>query len=92
MFLSEILVQTPGKGTEKPYNLAGPYDGGQKTFTGDAVICALGMRSVNQLAKQLVDQRYPVDVIGDAIRPRKILDAVHEGFQVGRRIQLANFL
>lgn len=75
-----------GKGTEKPYDLSGPYDGGRKTFKGDAVICALGMRSVNGLAKTLLSKQYPVDVIGDAIRPRKILNAVHEGFQIGRRI------
>lgn len=83
-------VKTPhnpntGKGTERPYDLSGPYDGGQVTFKGDAVICALGMRAVNGLANKLIEKGYPVEVIGDAYKARKILDAVHEGFHAGRR-------
>lgn len=75
-----------GKGTEKPYDFFGPYDGGQKVYHGDAVICALGMRSVNDLAQELIKAGYTnIEVIGDAIRPRKILDAVHEGYHAGRR-------
>lgn len=74
-----------GKGTEKPYDLSGPYDGGQKIFRADAVICALGMRAVNGLALDLIEKGYPVEMIGDAQRARKILDAVHEGFHAGRR-------
>lgn len=74
-----------GKGTERPYDLSGPYDGGQKTFKADAVICALGMRSVNDLATTLLEKGYPVEVIGDAQKARKILNAVHEGYHAGRR-------
>ncbi len=74
-----------GKGTEKPYNFSGPYDGETITYKGDAVICALGMTSENTLAKQLIDENFPVELIGDVIKPRKILDAVHEGFNAGRR-------
>lgn len=74
-----------GKGTERPYDLSGPYDGGQRTFKADAVICALGMRSVNALAQELLAQGYLVEVIGDAQKVRKILDAVHEGYHAGRR-------
>ncbi|MGM9906732.1 FAD-dependent oxidoreductase [Limosilactobacillus sp.] len=100
MSANEVVVATKkeeapyffntGKGKEKPYDLSGPYDGGEESFKGDAVICALGMRSVNQVAKDLMANHFPVEVtvevIGDAIQPRKILDAVHEGYQVGRRI------
>ncbi len=74
-----------GKGTERPYNLSGPYDGGKKAYHADAVICALGMRSVNGLANDLLAQGYPVEVIGDAQKVRKLLDAIHEGFHAGRR-------
>lgn len=74
-----------GKGTERPYDLSGPYDGGEKIFKADAVICALGMRPVNALALDLIEKGYPVEMIGDAQRARKILDAVHEGYHAGRR-------
>ena len=49
------------------------------------MICALGMRSVNDMAYKLKEQGYSVEIIGDAYRARKILDAVHEGFHAGRR-------
>lgn len=74
-----------GKGTERPYDLSGPYDGEEKTFKADAVICALGMRPVNKLAFSLMEKGYPVEMIGDAQRARKLLDAVHEGYHAGRR-------
>lgn len=74
-----------GKGTERPYDFSGPYDGGQVSYQADAVICALGMRSVNPLSEKLIAAGHQVEVIGDAYRTRKILTAVHEGFSAGRR-------
>ncbi len=74
-----------GKGTERPYDFSGSFDGGEVVFKGDAVICALGMRSVNSLSNELIEKGYPVEVIGDAYKARKILDAVHEGYNAGRR-------
>lgn len=75
-----------GKGTEKPYDLSGPYDGGEKVLHGDAVICALGMKAVDGLLGELSEKGYPVEAIGDAMGARKILNAVHEGYHAGRRI------
>ncbi len=75
-----------GKGTEKPYDLSGPYDGGTKVFKGDAVICALGMKALDGLLNELAEKGYPVEAIGDAMGARKILNAVHEGYHAGRRI------
>ena len=64
---------------------SGPYAEENVTFTGDAVICALGMKAVNTMAYELKDAGYPVEIIGDAYGARKIIDAVHEGFHAGRR-------
>lgn len=75
-----------GKGTEKPYDLSGPYDGGDQVFRGDAVVCALGMRPVSGLLNTLAQKGYPIEAIGDCMGARKILDAVHEGYHAGRRI------
>lgn len=83
----EAAIHNPntGKGTERPYDFSGPYDGGLVTYKGDAVVCALGMRAVNGLANQLDEAGYPVEIVGDAYKARKILDAVHEGYHAGRR-------
>lgn len=75
-----------GKGTEKPYDLSGPYDGGEKIFRGDAVVCALGMKPVSGLLDTLGKKGYPIEAIGDAMGARKLLNAVHEGYHAGRRI------
>ena len=74
-----------GKGTERPYDFSGPYDGWERAFEGDAVVCALGMRSVNRLAYDLKAQGFPVEIVGDAVAARKLIDAVHEGYHAGRR-------
>ncbi len=74
-----------GKGTEKPYDRSAPYDGEEKIFKAGAVIGAMGMRAVNELAYKLIDEGYSVEIIGDAQKARKILQAVHEGFSAGRR-------
>ena len=75
-----------GKGTELPYDLSGPYDGEVQIFKADAVICALGMKANNQLGNELIEAGYNIELIGDAVNARKILNAVHEGFHAGRRV------
>ncbi|MGN1022280.1 MAG: FAD-dependent oxidoreductase, partial [Lachnospiraceae bacterium] len=75
-----------GKGTERPYDLSGPYDGGEKVFRGDAVVCALGMKPVSGLLDDLGAKGYPIEAIGDAMGARKLLNAIHEGYHAGRRI------
>ena len=49
------------------------------------MVCALGMRSVNRLAYDLKAQGFPVEIVGDAVAARKLIDAVHEGYHAGRR-------
>lgn len=64
-------------------------DGEKVEFTGDAVVCALGLKPRRELSKEL-EERFgnSLDIItvGDAVSPRKILQAVHEGFHAARRI------
>jgi len=52
--------------------------GCRKLIEGDTVICAAGRKSVlnNELGAGIAE----VHVIGDARAPRKITDAIHEGF------------
>ncbi|MBQ1505212.1 MAG: FAD-dependent oxidoreductase [Erysipelotrichales bacterium] len=45
----------------------------------DTVVISTGYRSVNSL-KEVLEKRYPVYVIGDANKPRRILDATEEAY------------
>ncbi len=59
-------------------------DGEVHSVSCDTVINAVGFRSNNQLTDYLEEKYEDVAVIGDAVRPRKILDAVHEGYHAIR--------
>ncbi|MGE5403416.1 MAG: FAD-dependent oxidoreductase [Candidatus Saccharibacteria bacterium] len=61
-------------------------DGQQSKINADMVVMAVGSRSVNGLNEQLKDSGAEVHLIGDAQKPRKIMDAIHEGFHAGNRI------
>jgi len=52
----------------------------------DTVVVAAGTRPVDELSRGLRDLEIEVHVIGDAQRPRRIFDAVHEGYAVGCRV------
>jgi NADPH-dependent 2,4-dienoyl-CoA reductase/sulfur reductase-like enzyme len=48
----------------------------------DSVVVAVGMRPVNDLESRIREEGLEVKVIGDAKEPRKIYDAVREGYDV----------
>jgi 2,4-dienoyl-CoA reductase-like NADH-dependent reductase (Old Yellow Enzyme family)/thioredoxin reductase len=52
--------------------------GCRRVVEGDTVICAVGRESV--LDSELMQGMEEAYVIGDAREPRKIIDAIHEGF------------
>jgi len=52
----------------------------------DTIVVAAGMQPVDELSRALRDLEIEVHVIGDAQRPRRIFDAVHEGYAVGCRV------
>ncbi len=53
-------------------------DGTQKSIPADTVVLAIGSRSENKLAEQLKDKIADLVVIGDAVKPRKAMDAIRE--------------
>ncbi|MGE5415842.1 MAG: FAD-dependent oxidoreductase [Acidobacteriota bacterium] len=61
-------------------------DGQQSKIAAHMVVMAVGSRSVNDLYEKLKDASPEVHLIGDAQKPRKIMDAVHDGYHVGNRI------
>lgn len=59
-------------------------DGETFTVPCDSVINAAGFRPNNQLEDKLEEIYDDVTVIGDAVSPRKILTAIHEGYHTIR--------
>lgn len=63
-------------------------NGKEVDFSSDAVICALGLRSNRNLLEDLRKNSKGITIVpvGDVNRPRKIMQAVHEGFHAARII------
>jgi 2-enoate reductase len=59
---------------------------GERAFTNDLVILAVGRQPVNQLASEVDGIVEEVYVIGDSRSPRKIKDAVWEAFKRARSV------
>lgn len=57
----------------------------QHFIEGESVVLACGRRSSNILLNELKND-FEVHIIGDALQPRKIIDAIHEGFSTMDRI------
>jgi pyruvate/2-oxoglutarate dehydrogenase complex dihydrolipoamide dehydrogenase (E3) component len=68
---SGVVVELPGK---------------RETIAGDQMIIATGMKSRNNLVEDL-NRNLPdfknIYVVGDTVKPRGILEAVREGYEVG---------
>lgn len=60
----------------------------QGTFAlnADTVILALGFRSCQDLYQELQAAGKEVYLVGDAVKPGKIMDAIHTAYRVGLRI------
>ncbi|MBG0764223.1 MAG: FAD-dependent oxidoreductase [Tissierellales bacterium] len=60
----------------------------ESEFKADAVVCALGLKSDRSLLDDLRKELKNIDIIpiGDVNEPRKIIQAVHEGYHAARRI------
>jgi NADPH-dependent 2,4-dienoyl-CoA reductase/sulfur reductase-like enzyme len=58
--------------------------GGRRLIPADRVVMGRGARASDKLARELEDL-HPV-VIGDACQPRKIIDAIREGFVAAKAI------
>ena len=57
---------------------------GKQELRADNVILALGMKSDNNLAERLKKEGLEPVVIGDSLKPRRIIDAVWEGYRRAR--------
>jgi NADPH-dependent 2,4-dienoyl-CoA reductase/sulfur reductase-like enzyme len=58
--------------------------GRRNEFAADTVVLAVGLLPQKELAETFKDDGIEVAVVGDALKPRKIYDAVHEGHNAVR--------
>lgn len=58
----------------------------EQLVPADTVVVAVGSRSNNLLYAQIKDLVAETYLIGDAQKPARVLDAIHEGFELGCRI------
>nr|MDO8133315.1 FAD-dependent oxidoreductase [Candidatus Njordarchaeum guaymaensis] len=61
-------------------------DGAEEALKADSVVLALGARPNSSLYNAAKDKFGEVYAIGDCVKPRKALEAIHEGFDVALRI------
>jgi 2,4-dienoyl-CoA reductase (NADPH2) len=69
-----------------PQAVAVEKDGERLSLPARTVVLAVGVAPVNDLYEEIKDQYQEVYLIGDAKRPRKALEAVREGLEVGLKI------
>lgn len=89
--LAELGVKV--KVNHKITEMTGEYvsceiEGKHVTFKADSVVCALGLKSCRGILEELRASCKGVDIIpvGDVNKPRKIMQATHEGFHAARRV------
>ena len=59
---------------------------GKRSLKAESIVLALGSRSNNTLVKALEGKAKQLYVAGDCLKPRKSLEAIHEGSWVARQI------
>jgi len=67
-----------------PGSLSYEKDGETVTIPADTVLNAVGFTASDELEEACLAVCDDVAVIGDAVGPRKILDAIHEGYHAIR--------
>jgi 2,4-dienoyl-CoA reductase (NADPH2) len=87
--LSRLGIKIMTRSTAKEITEQGVVikrEGREELIAGDTVVLAAGSKSVNHLYGQVQGRVKEVHLIGDAKSPRKALEAVAEGLEVGRKI------
>lgn len=82
----EVLLGRKIERIEPNGALLSNQEGKQERVKADVVVLALGATSVKGLAKELESKAPEIYVVGDCLQPRKIIDAVYEGFLSGTKV------
>ena len=81
----KILTQTEAVGIT-PEGLQVENEQGPGFIAADTIVLAAGSKSENSLADKIEDPVPEIHVIGDAKKPRNVLAAIREGFQLGLKL------
>ncbi|MEJ2738616.1 MAG: FAD-dependent oxidoreductase [Dehalococcoidia bacterium] len=60
--------------------------GNRQTIEADTIILALGAKPENELVEHIKGEIDELYIVGDCVSPRKVGEAIHEGFVAGWRI------
>jgi 2-enoate reductase len=66
--------------------VAADKDGTLRTYRADTIVLALGAKSEEKMVENLKDKVSELYIVGDCANPRKIGEAIHEGFVAGWRV------
>lgn len=58
--------------------------GKEEIIEADTILLAVGSQSVSELSERIKESFPEVYMVGDAVAPRKALDAVHQGYLAGK--------
>jgi NADH dehydrogenase FAD-containing subunit len=61
-------------------------NGTDYTLEADFIVVALGARSENSIKSSLENKGFDLFTIGDCVRPRDLMTAIHEGAEIARRL------
>lgn len=80
-----IMTKAPAKEITKK-GVVIDENGKSKVVSADMVVLAVGMKPDRELLEALTTGKMEVYAIGDSVAPRKIMQAISQGFQVGIHI------
>ena len=60
------------------------HDGKQEGLEADTIVVAIGLEARSRLHNELNGKVPEVYAIGDCVKPRRVLDAIWEGFRIAR--------
>jgi 2,4-dienoyl-CoA reductase-like NADH-dependent reductase (Old Yellow Enzyme family)/thioredoxin reductase len=58
----------------------------RQSVNAENVVLSLGAKANDKLSRELNGKVKELHTIGDCVRPRRIIDAIYEGFHIGREI------
>jgi pyruvate/2-oxoglutarate dehydrogenase complex dihydrolipoamide dehydrogenase (E3) component len=80
----ELVFRVELKGIDADGVLVRDRKGQERIISTDRAVLARGAAPASELAQEL-ESLHPI-VVGDAVQPRKIIDAIAEGFRAGQSI------
>jgi NADH dehydrogenase FAD-containing subunit len=60
--------------------------GKEERLEGETIVMALGSKPNREMFENLESNSQEVIWIGDCVKPRKAIEAIHEGFRAGLRV------